>query len=405
MRVLCCSLASPGFLYPCIAIGRELRKRGDQVAFVTDLGCSPLIEDAGFERLPRGPRDGNSFLVPQWGEPLAILLQVKHIEYAIARFQPDVLIGQHLTFGPLLAKERLGIPVGLLGSVTFLWPVEGRKFIQPVSEDERRKAWRFTEMINTYQQARRLLRLGELPDDADCNPLLSDLFMIRSVPELEINDKPMPQNVRLIGACLWEDPEIDLDLRQWMCKAVHKSKPIMYVHQGRFFQFAHFWPQLMNVTEHLGISVAASTATMDCPEGEVPATSFLRPHVPQSQVLQKANIAVLSANATAVLGALSAGVPALLIPAGGEQPDIAETCLRAGVARVVEPDHVTEDRLRREIEILMHDSLLREAVQRIRNAMCRVNSAETVVDLLRGIMANQNRAEMAAVSLQKGCSP
>src|SRR5690349_15245099 len=99
MRYLFCSLASHGFVYPAIGIGQALRARGHDVAIATGPGFDAAIESAGLERIPCGERDSQSFQVEWCWHALSAVMQVKHIEYAIERFAPDVLIGNQLTIG------------------------------------------------------------------------------------------------------------------------------------------------------------------------------------------------------------------------------------------------------------------------------------------------------------------
>lgn len=391
MRFLFCSLASRGFVYPCIAIAQELRNKGHEVAFVTDVSFTEELRNLGFERIPRGAKDGGSFWSQAWYEPVAILIQVKHIEHALTQFCPDIIVGQHLTFGPLLVRERQSIPLALVGSATYLWPTKGCNPDRPRSEDERRKVWRLNSMLKTYKEVRKLSGLkpwAKVPAD---NPLLADLFMIRSVPELETSTAELPEQAHLIGACLWEPRQTCLELEEWLESELSAGKPVVYVHQGRFFQFPHFWSDLIKVSVELGVRVAASTDVMDCDIGQLPQDSFIRPHVPQSQVLRKASTAVLSANATAALGALCAGVPTLLIPAGGEQPDVAEVCKNAGSAIVLEPQSVTVEILRRELQILLTNTQMRREAQRLSSAFSQVNSAKTAGDLLERLAGENNQ--------------
>ena len=126
MRFLFCSLASHGFVYPAIGIAEVLRRRGHKVAFVTDLTCRDTLGQAGFARIPRGNTDGPSFQVKHWAEPLAVAIQVKHIEYALEQFNPDVMLGQQLTLGPLIAGDRHRLPVAMLGLAAYLWPASPR---------------------------------------------------------------------------------------------------------------------------------------------------------------------------------------------------------------------------------------------------------------------------------------
>jgi UDP:flavonoid glycosyltransferase YjiC (YdhE family) len=132
---------------------------------------------------------------------------------------------------------------------------------------------------------------------------------------------------------------------------------------------------------------------MDCDIGEVSSDSFVRPYVPQSQILRRASAAVLSGNATAALGALTAGVPTLLIPAGGEQPDVAEACVNAGSARLLTPESMTVERLRNELSFLLQDVQIRRTTRQLAEAFSRVNSAQVAADLLERLVTGTGKGQ------------
>ena len=91
MRLPFCPLASHGFVYPLIGIAKAIRSRGHEVAFVTGAAFSETLQEEGFDRVPRGAKDGSSFEVKAWFNPVSVAVQVKHIEYALERFHADAL--------------------------------------------------------------------------------------------------------------------------------------------------------------------------------------------------------------------------------------------------------------------------------------------------------------------------
>src|SRR5689334_20515069 len=122
MRYLFCSLTSIGLLGPSMVLALELQRRGHEVAFVTGPGMQLFLNQAQLERIPRGEKDGPSFSVETvWGGPDAIR-QVRHIEYASKCFSPDVLVGQALTWGAMVASARLHLPLAVIGLAGYLWP-------------------------------------------------------------------------------------------------------------------------------------------------------------------------------------------------------------------------------------------------------------------------------------------
>ncbi|HTG32275.1 MAG TPA: nucleotide disphospho-sugar-binding domain-containing protein [Thermoanaerobaculia bacterium] len=395
MKFLFCSLDSPGFLYPLIGIAEVLKSRGHEVAFVTNLQHEALLAEVGLRRLPRGISDGASFQVAQWGKPLSIALQVKHIEYALDLFPADILVGQSLTYGPLLVAARRDLPVGLLGFCTYLWPADAAEAegCQPsevsiLSSVEEWRAWRYRGMLQTLNDARALFRPDSFLNSLQA-PLLGDLFLLQSVNELE-PQKHLHERVHLVGSCLWEPTACDPELEEWMEETIRLGSALIYVQHGRSFHIPNFWHGLVDALAGGDYRVAASTGRLDGEIGSLPENFFVRPHLPQGKILPMARVVVASANTTAVLGALTAGIPALLIPAGGEQPDVAALCRTVGVAQTLTPEEGTPERIHACIKSLLADPGFQERSRYYAAAFARLNGCERAADLLTTLARNRS---------------
>jgi UDP:flavonoid glycosyltransferase YjiC (YdhE family) len=371
MKVLFSSFESPGFLYPAIGLATALRRRGHQVAFVTDRTAEPRLKQAGFERLPRGDRDGRSFETGQWFRPLAMVLQIKHIEHAMARFAPDLLVGQALALGPLIIRERYGIPVAMQGLATYLWPC-GTRGSDAFGATARRRAWRHQTMLRHLNELRVLAGLRPSEAAPEDSPLLGDLFQLRSVRELH-GGADLPPRARLVGACLWEPEIADDELPAWIAAARDAGRPIVYVHHGRACGGLAFWHSLVDGFADGSLRIAAAAGRLSAEqEAKLPAAAFfLRRQLPQSRVLSCADLMIGSAASSAVLGALSHGVPCLMIPSGGEQLDLAEQVERTGAGRILAPREVTPAALRRAAAQALADARLRHRAGELQRAFAR----------------------------------
>jgi UDP:flavonoid glycosyltransferase YjiC (YdhE family) len=326
-------------------------------------------------------QDGPSFQTHVWGQPASIAIQVKHLEFAVKLFRPDVLVGQQLTFGTIISAERLHLPLALMGFCTYLWP----RLRDPEARgDDGLKEWRYTSDILAMTEIRPLFGLTN-SSGLRVSALLGDIFMVRSIPEFEGDISCLPDQVHLVGPCLWEDDEDDPELDNWLFESKQKTAPVIYVQQGRFFDHPHFWPKIVEAFANTEIRVIACTGSMDCPVGDVPANFLVRKRLPQAKVLRHATAMIASANTTAVLGSLIAGVPSLLIPAGGEQPDVAERCRRAGVAHVLPPAEVTRERLWLELLQLVEDGELRMRAGELAVRFSQANNFDIAVSLLEGL--------------------
>jgi UDP:flavonoid glycosyltransferase YjiC (YdhE family) len=390
VKFLFCSLESPGFLYPAIGLARALLRRGHEVAFASDQQTAEELNNLGLMRVPRGDSEGSSFLVARWANPAWVAIQVKHIEYALQEFQADALVGQSLTLGPLIVGERRNLPVGLLGFCTYLWPLPGAaESVRNHPRDEARLAWRHQDMLNYLNQARSLFRLPLHREDLRESPLLGDLFLLRSVPELETDCHLLPERVHLVGSCLWEPDLVDAELRSLLAASDASGEPVVYVQHGRFFHVPSFWPKLIQALGELPLRVVASSGKLDSEVGALPMNFLVRSHIPQRQVLRRASAVVASANTTAVLGALAAGLPSLLIPAGGEQPDVAELCESAGTAKILDPKNVTAKRIRASVEELLTDCRYRRRAANYASAFSKVNGLEVAANLVEMLAATR----------------
>lgn len=394
MKFLFCSLESSGFLYPAIGLARALLGRGHEVAFVSDQRTVQELNEFGLTRIPRGKSEGDSFLVERWSIPTWVAIQVKHIEYALQEFQADALVGQSLTLGPLIAGERGNVPVGLLGFCTYLWPIPGatRSYLR----DDTRLAWRQQDMLKYLNQARSLFRLPTRKEDLRESPLLGDMFLVRSVPELEADYELLPDRVHLVGSCLWEPDWVDVELESSLSGDA-AGMPLLYVQHGRFFHVPSFWPKLTQALGDMPVRVVASSGKMDSDLGLVPPNFLVRSHFSQAKILLRASAVVASANTTAVLGALTAGLPSLLIPAGGEQPDVAELCESMGVAKVLDPSTVTAALIRDSVEGLFSESYQRRA-DYFRAAFSKVSGFEVAADLLEELAATRKPVRRSGLS-------
>lgn len=393
MRILFCPLASHGFVYPMIGMARRMAERGHSTAFATDESFAEELARHGCERIPRGPaRDGASFGVATWSEAYWAAIQVKHLEHALERFQPDLVVGQPLTLGVLLAAERAALPIALLGFCTYQWPRSRRALADPATEHERRLAWRLREWTALYNDVRRLFKLPPLSVDALDTPALGDLFLLRNVPGPGIGDDDLPPQVALVGDCLWEPPVGDPELESWLRRAEGSGKPVVYLQHGRFFSYPDFWSSWKAVARSRELWVAVSTSRMDCEVGELPPHCLARPFLPQNQILRYADLLVTAGNTTAVLGAATAGVPVLLMPGGGEQPDVAAWCEQAGMAKVLSPPAaVTSEKILAGVEEVLAGSSYRLCAGRMRRRFARHRGFDRAVSALEGLVERPAR--------------
>ena len=364
-----------------------LQRQGHEVALVTGSAFRETIVQAGLERIPFGERDNQSFHLPPWAHPISGALQIKHIKYAIDRFAPDVLVGHSLPFGPLIAGELFSLPVAILGFAAYLWPFSSDFAEEPRSESARRRIWRQQETMQYYNLLRQKLKLPTIDDPFAVTPWLGDLFLLQSVPELQHHTEDLPDKAHLVGSCLWEPPQCDPEVEAWLAEALASREPILYVQHGSVFQYPSFLPALLDALKDWPIRVAVSVGRMRSKAPDAPGNFLIRDHIPQGFVLKHAQAVVASGTTTVVLGAITHGLPSLLLPTGGEQFDLSERCERAGVSLRLPPDEVTSCRLKEALQKVLTDSQLALASKSLQNAFQRYGGPERAAELLSTVNA------------------
>ena len=386
MKFLFCSLSNYGSIYPVIGIAQTLRQRGHEVLFLTSSTLGKIIKKAGFESVACSVKDNVGFRVYNWSKPFAVAIQVKYIEYVIKNFAPDVIVGQHLTLGPLITRRLYNIPVAILGLAAYLYPAcKSLLERSPQTESEKRLVWRYGEMMRIYNEACESLKLSPSSANYRETPLLGDLFLLRSVTELEGNVNILPSRVHLVGDCLWEPPLFDAELIWWLQQFDTSTKPLIYVQPGRSFEAPKFWPYLVNALKNCPVHVIASVGRMDGEIGEIPENFFVRKHIPQGLILPKAKAVISSGHSTAVLGAITHNLPSLIIPHGSGTEDIAERYQRAGAAICLSPFSMTVETIGKAIDQLLDCPNLQKNSQLLQQAFIKANDKNQIAHLLEDL--------------------
>lgn len=389
MKFLFCSLSNFGFFYPAIGIAKALRQRGHEVLFLTSATLGKIIKKVGFESVVCTEKDNPGFRVDNWGQPFAVAIQVKYLEDAIKNFDPDVIVGQHLTLGPLITRRLYDIPVAILGLAAYLYPAcKSLLKRSPQTEIEERLVWRYGDMMRIYNEACELLNLSPSSANYRETPLLGDLYLLRSVPELEGNIDILPERVHLVGDGLWEPPVHDAKLFEWLQQFETSNKPLIYVQPGRSFDDSKFWPYLVNALKNRPVCVVADVGRMDGEIGEIPDNFFVRKHIPQGLILPKAKAVICSGHSTAILGAITHNLPSLIIPFGSGTEDIAERCQNSGVSICLSPFQMSVETIGEAVDKLLNCRDLQKNSRLLQQAFLKVNHQNKVIHLLEHLASS-----------------
>ena len=334
MNILLCPMSDPGFLYPVLAIGRELRRRGHVVHVLGAQAAGAAVAEAGFGLLPAaGYGAPESFDVARW------FLEAAGQRAAVARaareVAADALLTSVLCPGALLAAEALELPVVVVGLAAYLWDYPAGGEGEP--DRPAARAWRTRDMTERYAVAREQAGLPARPLSARRAdfPLLGDAFLVRGDPALEYPGARLPSRVHHVGPCAWEPAADPAELGPLLTRLDQTGKPVVYVHLGRYFGGKSPWPRLNAMFTGgpfqavVEVGRSRSPAPAPGPDYQVVRKPWLGP------LIDRAGLVLSSGTTAPVLAALLRGRPLGLTPEGAEQPLLAQACARFGAARLI----------------------------------------------------------------------
>ena len=339
MNVLLCPFSEPGYLYPAIAIGRELHRRRHTVTLLGRARMAPVAAAAGLTFVPAESDGGaRAFGVARWFQ--SGVAQFTATVRAARDSAADVLVTSVLCHGALLAGEVLDLPVVVVGFAAHLWTYQTRDDEDPLLPTQRR--WRQRETVRYYQEAREQVGLPAREGRSPLAPLVASGLLLRGDPALEVPGAVLPDGIHHVGPCWWEPPADPAELEVVATRLDRVGKPVIYVHLGRIFRGRSLWPRLNAAFTDGPFQAVVEQGRSADPRPEADADIVLVRRPWMGPLVDRAELVLTNATSAPVLGALRAGRPLVVAPAGSEQPLLAAACLRAGVA-VRFPDEVGPD--------------------------------------------------------------
>ncbi|WP_055482978.1 glycosyltransferase [Sphaerimonospora mesophila] len=329
MNVLLCPFSDPGYLYPALAVGIELRRRGHRVLVLARPRAAVVIGEAGLPMLDaREYHGGRAFSVGCWGETGAA--QYRAVAAAAREIGADVLVTSALCHGALLAAEALDLPAVVLGFAAHLWPYRHGGEGEP--EHVVLREWRLRELLRHYHATRERVGLRARRDRRPDLPLIGAGLLLRGDPALEYPGAVLPEGIHHVGPCAWEPGADPAELRRLTERLARIGKPVVYVHLGRTFGGESLWPRLNATFTGGPFQAVVERARSGEPRAAAGADLIVVERPWMGPLIALAEVVLTNGTSSPVLAALGQGRPLAVAPAGSEQPLLAEACVRSGVA-------------------------------------------------------------------------
>jgi MGT family glycosyltransferase len=423
-RVLFTCWPFEGHVFPLLSIALAERRRGGEVAFYTGRRGAPIVHAQGVEvfgfdrvegvwnrvhereRVMRG--HGQSLRVQReaFREWLveSIPDQVADLREVIARWRPDVIVTDGSMWGPsLVLHETAGIPVVFASTLIYALlpgpdapPPGSRMTHAPRTASGRALAWGVDRMVDLLARGTRQ-RLDQLRASHGLAPLGGSinafmgrlpLYLVGSVPELDLMRRDLPANVHYVGPLTWHPPESSETIA-WLDQ-LPVDAPWVHVTEGT----SHYQNPFLLRAAARGLAGAPVRAILTTGSDRDPAALglgslahnvHLTRWLSHTELLPRCRVVVTTGGAQTIVAALRAGVPLVIVPTGWDKPANAGRAVAAGVAVRLSPRRCTPERLRAAVTRVLGDPRYRRAAAGIAEKLAAAPGPAGAAELLAGL--------------------
>ena len=276
------------------------------------------------------------------------------------RGEPDVVVRDASDYGGYIAAEVLGIPHASHQAATFV-PWINSAVAQPL---DNLRAEHGLAPDPELQALDRYLVLSPFPPSLNGSHELTcpTLHSYRATPFDRSGDEdaplwPLPlPGAPLVYATLGTAVNTRIEILRAFVEALRDERVNLIVTVGRDGDPDQFGPQPPNV--------------------------LIERYIPQTAVFPVCELVISHGGSNTMLAALAHGIPQVMVPITADQPDNAERCAAAGVARVVALTEAMAASIREAALAVLGDASYRRAAERTRDAMAALPGPDQTVVVL-----------------------
>jgi UDP:flavonoid glycosyltransferase YjiC (YdhE family) len=430
-RVLFACWPFEGHLFPQLSVAAELRDRGAAVGFYSAESTRDLVGSEGHELFPLRRTAGAWQLVhererDEGGRKPSMRLQraafrewlVESIPGQVAdltevreRFRPDVIVADASMWGPaLVMREAQGVAVALLSPLIYAVipgpdiPPLGSRVGVPRTPRTRARA-RVVSAIGMLLARRGRRRIDELRAnhglpalERSVNEVLGGLplYVVASVPELDLNRRDLPRGVRYVGPLLWHPPDPP-GTAEWL-DTLPADRPWVHVTEGT----SHYQDPFLLRAAAVGLAGGPYEAILTTGRRRAGSVSALAPNMhvrswlAHDALLPRCSALVTTGGAGTTMAGLGAGLPLVLVPTSWDKPDIALRMVEAGVAVRVPPKRCSPEALRAAVDEVLGDPRYRENARRIAEKLAAAPGPAGAADHVEALANDARQAAQLA---------
>lgn len=382
MRIAFVTNPALGHLLPLVPLALAARDAGHDVRVVGGASLARPIADAGLPHVFAGPPDlpsvfariperqgltGRRLAAVIWRRAFAGIIATELAADVLAladTWAPDLVIHEDSEQGSWIAAEKLGVPHVALQAT----------------------AWRGNSYRLSADPLGALRESYGLDEDPELATWHRFGYLTTRPAAIRNPDDPMPAGTRPIRPVASD--EAGGERIRW---PVHHraDRTRIVVTMGTLMPGrVEVMTTILDGLEPLGVDVVATVGHDLDPDalGRRRSTTHVARYIPMSQLVQDASLLVSHGGSGTMLASLTAGVPMVLLPIAADQPENAERCAEAGVARVLPLDDRGPARVCEAAADVLSDPAFRTSATVVRDQIAAMPEPAAVVPWLESLV-------------------
>ena len=342
MKILFVNLPYQGHVIPTLGLVRELIHLGCDVTYLLPFGWEHTVAESGARFL--GCKNHRQ-LAEQMKYAFAAAEAVIE-EFDLVVYEQFFFLGRHLAEKHRKPAVRI-----------FTAPVTNAALMQEFIQTGPLSLFRCKWIARAFTKD----VAGDLPlktdnwlDEIIQNP--PELNLVYTLRQYQPYEAEFPENrYKFLGPSVWERMPRFFGFKKG-------DRPLVYISLGSILKGkASFFRTCMEAFREENVDVVLSVGEdFDIRKlKNIPSNVHVFPSVPQTEVLQMADVFVTHGGMNSVSEALVAATPMVVIPFVSDQPVNAETVSNLGVGRKLKPSAVTAENLKNAVFSLMDDDRAR----------------------------------------------
>jgi UDP:flavonoid glycosyltransferase YjiC (YdhE family) len=434
-RILVTSMPFAGHVGPLVAVAAELVRRGHQVVGYCGAKYRDRFVATGAEWLPwtRAQDFDDTRLAetfPRVGDGKGLrgaLANSKHVLLGTATGQAediiaaasiaadrrapfDLIVGDQLGYGALLAGERLGMPwvsvavtpLALMSEDlpppgTGLQPAVGRAGRLRDAILRRIATVGFRRLIDPrMNRLRAAVGLGPASISGLDGLYSPYLVLAQGVPGLEYPRSDLPPHVHYVGRLVVAADGSEPPLPAWwpeLAEARAAGRPVVYVTQGTLdLDFDDLIrPAIAGLADQEPLVVCTTgglpALTLESRLGPLPGNVRVAPYLPYDRFLPLVDVMVTNGGWGGVLASVAAGVPLVVAGASLDKPEVARRVAWSGAGLDLRTGTPGPRKVRDAVLRVLSQPGMRDRARELGTALAAAGGTKAAGDLVDGFLS------------------